>query len=214
MRILLTAFESIPRSSNASREVMRALAKDPPAAIAADLSYELMPSDTQALEAAILSAIEKHRPEVCVFTGQAPRRNRITFERFATNWREFNTPDGAGNLISGSPIIPAAPAAYRSVLFESPRFIAALADQSIPAAMSNHAGNHLCNQLLYLGLHHCSGKQPIVPVGFIHVPVLPEQVLHEYPDSPYLPLSISREAIAIVLSELSLANGLPATSGC
>src|SRR5688500_17440279 len=212
MRILLTAFEPIRSSSNASREVLRDLAKDPPAAVAADLSCELMPADTNALEAAILSAIEKHRPEICVFTGQAPRRNRITFERFATNWREFNTPDGADNLITGSPIIPAAPAAYRSVLFESERFIAALEEKSIPAAMSNHAGNHLCNQLLYLGLHHCTGKQPIVPVGFIHVPVLPEQVIREYPDSPYLPLSISREAIATVLSELSLANGLLANA--
>jgi pyroglutamyl-peptidase len=92
------------------------------------------------------------------------------------------------------------------------RNIAALEEKGIPAAMSNHAGNHLCNQLFYLGLHHCTGKQPVVPVGFIHVPVLPEQVIQEYPDSPYLSLSISREAIATVLSELSLANGLLANA--
>jgi pyroglutamyl-peptidase len=40
--------------------------------------------------------------------------------------------------------------------------------------MSHHAGTHLCNLTLY---HFLSALPPDRPVGFLHLPLFPEQVV-------------------------------------
>lgn len=71
--------------------------------------------------------------------------------------------------------------------------------------MSNDAGNHLCNQLLYLALHTTANRGQPCAVTFVHVPVLPQQVIAEepmtmrHPNCPYLPLPMLTEAVACLL---------------
>jgi len=71
--------------------------------------------------------------------------------------------------------------------------------------MSSDAGNHLCNQLLYLALRAAAKRgQPCV-VTFVHVPVLPQQVIDgepmtmRHPNCPCLPLPMLIEAVACLL---------------
>ncbi|WP_394848076.1 hypothetical protein LZC95_11500 [Pendulispora brunnea] len=203
MTILLTGFESNDGGWNASERLVHSLCTEPPREIpwfAESVRCEIMPGDTHALEAALREALVRHRPRCCLFLGQAPGRNRVALERIATNWREFRTPDRAGNKPGGEPIVADGPAARTSTLPDLPGLISALQGEGIPAAISHHAGTHLCNQLLYLGLHVAASCEPVPVVGFVHIPILPEQVIHGHPDSPCFSMDMLRRAIRTVLT--------------
>ena len=51
---------------------------------------------------------------------------------------------------------------------------AAVSAAGIPAAVSYSAGTFVCNDTLFLLLHHFRASP--VRVGFVHVPFLPEQL--------------------------------------
>ncbi len=128
-----------------------------------------------------------------------------SIERIATNLRDFGTPDRHGNLPRDVPIAHGGPAAFHSTWPEQRRLTAALNAAGIPAAMSNDAGNHLCNQLLYLALCAAAKRGQPCAVTFVHVPVLPQQVIDEepmtmrHPNCPCLPLPMLTEAVACLL---------------
>ena len=50
---------------------------------------------------------------------------------------------------------------------------AAIREAGLPGTISFTAGTYVCNDLLYLLLRHFAGTP--VRVGFVHVPLLPEQ---------------------------------------
>jgi pyroglutamyl-peptidase len=205
MTILLTGFEANDGGWNASERLVSSLSSDPPREATwfeESVRCEIMPGDTHGLEAALRAALARHRPRYCVFVGQAPGRNRITLERVATNWREFRTPDRAGNTPRGESIVPDGPAAYASTLPDLPGLVSVLQREDIPAAISHHAGTHLCNQLLYLGMHIASSCEPVPAVGFVHIPILPHQVIHGHAESPCFSLEMSRRALLVLLAAL------------
>jgi pyroglutamyl-peptidase len=77
-----------------------------------------------------------------------------------------------------------APAAYFST-FAANQIIADLLEAGIPAYPSDHAGGHLCNQMLFTALHAInSGAWQTTPdgnritCGFIHLPATPQMVAH------------------------------------
>jgi len=209
--VLVTGFEANdPPHRNASAILVEALAKQLPtlrhAACGAEVRTKLMPGDTTTLSAALESAVvEQPRPTHLLLLGQAPGRNRVTPERFATNLRDFRTRDRHGNMPRDLPVVDGGPAALRSTWPGLERSIAALNAAGIPAAMSNNAGNHLCNQLLYLALHANAGQAQPYVATFVHVPALPQQVIDEeplttnHPNCPCLPLSMLVEAVAVLL---------------
>ncbi len=209
--VLVTGFEANdPRSSNASAVLVEALKAGLPelhqATGGAEVRTKLMPGNTTALATSLDAAIsEQPRPTHLLLLGQAPGRNRVTLERLATNLRDFVTPDRHGNLPRGVPIMEGAPAAFRSTWPDQERLVARLNTVGIPAAISNDAGNHLCNQLLYLALHAAAGRGHACAVTFMHVPVLPQQIIAEepavtrHPNCPHMTLPMQVEAVAILL---------------
>ena len=217
--VLVIGFEANdPQSSNASALLLDALNPRLPelrhAADGADVRTRLMPGNTTALAASLEAAMgEQPRPTHLLLLGQAPGRNRITLERFATNLCDFGTPDRHGNLPHGVPVLDGAPAALPSTWPEQERLVAALNSAGIPAAMSNNAGNHLCNQLLYLALHAAAEPGQPCAAAFVHVPVLPQQVIGEepvvmrHPNCPHMPLPILIEAIANLLQTTFSPSG-------
>jgi pyroglutamyl-peptidase len=72
----------------------------------------------------------------------------------------------------------------------------------IPAASSRWSGNNLCNQILYHGLHHAKMTGKDILCGFAHLPALPEQVISQWPDVPFMPLEMMRKAIEIAVRNL------------
>lgn len=99
-RILTTALEPNDNGLNASQVVVESLVSNAPAPLESlgnRLRYAILPGNTHTLTDALVTLIDEHRPDFCVLVGQAPGRSKITFERFATNLRDFMVPD-RGNL--------------------------------------------------------------------------------------------------------------------
>ena len=209
--MLITGFEANdPPHRNASAILVAALAKQLQelrrASDEAEVRIRTMPGDTMALAASIEAALEEQPWAThLLLLGQAPGRNRVTLERIATNLLDFGTPDRHGNRPRDVPIAHGGPAAFHSTWPEQKRLIAALKAAGIPAAMSNDAGNHLCNQLLYLALSAAAKRGRPCVVTFVHVPVLPQQVIDDepitmrHPNCPCLPLPMLTEAVACLL---------------
>ncbi len=213
MNILVTGFESNDEGLNASKILVESMRDDLPefiSGIREILHFEVIPPSTYALQTNLLKALSKHKPTYCLFTGQAPGRNKITFERLATNLKDFGSPDGEGKQPHGEFIEKDGPAAYWSNLPNQESLINNLNENGIPAASSNHGGNHLCNQVLYHALHHAKVTNSNLMCGFMHIPPLPVQAQKQWLGTPFIPLSMAREALALVLVDLAAELPKPA----
>ncbi len=206
MSILVTGFEPNDDGLNASKILIESLRDDPPQQLLDfrdRIHFAVMPPSTQQLRAAFLEQLSRYKPAYCVFTGQAPGRNKITLERLATNLKDFGSSDGEGSQPQGDLIEAEGAAAYWSSLPNQAELLERLSGSEIPAAFSNHGGNHLCNQLLYHGLHHAHCMGINLKCGFMHLPPLPIQAQKQWLGTPFIPLSMARDALALVLVELA-----------
>jgi len=209
--VLITGFEANdPPCRNASAAVIEALQECLPqlrrASGDAEVRIRLMPGNTLALFAALEAALDDLPPPThLLLLGQAPGRNRITPEWLATNVRDFGMPDRYGNLPRNLPVVEEGPADLHSTWPGQDCLVAALNAAGIPAAMSHDAGTHLCNQLLYLALHAAAQRDQQCVAAFVHVPVLPQQVIDgepmtvRHPSCPYLPLPMMIDAVTHLL---------------
>jgi pyroglutamyl-peptidase len=86
MVVLVTGFEPNDDEINTSEVVVKSLAENLPLELIECrelLRFEVMPGNTNLLEDALKQAFQVHAPDFCLFTGQAPGRNKITIERMA-----------------------------------------------------------------------------------------------------------------------------------
>jgi len=206
MTILVTGFEPNDDGLNASKILLESLRDDPPESLSGmgeRIQYAVIPPSTKQLKSVILQHIARCKPDYCIFIGQAPGRNKITFERLATNLKDFGSADGEGNQPKGEVIEADGSAAYWSNLPDQEALVARLNGNGIPAAFSNHAGNHLCNQILYHALYHAASANLDVQCGFIHIPALPIQAQTQWLGAPFIPLAMAREALAMVIKDLA-----------
>lgn len=143
---------------------------------------------------AVLTASYSIKPDLILCIGQAGTRSAVTPERIAVNIRDAKIPDNIGNQPIGERVIPEGPAAYFATVDVMAMAQAAQA-QGIPATVSNSAGAFVCNDVLYTLLHAFNGTE--TPVGFIHVPWLPQQ------GSPSLPLEQTVAALKAMIEQLA-----------
>ena len=120
----------------------------------------------------VLAAAEDFQPDVILCVGVAAGRDAVTPERIAVNIRDARIPDNAGNQPVGEFVVADAPAAYFST-GPVAAMAQAIRDAGVPGTVSNSAGAFVCNDTLYLLLHHFAGTS--TRVGFIHVPAAPHQ---------------------------------------
>ena len=198
----MTGFEPNDDGLNASEVVVNALQESLPAAVglcSTRFYFEILPGDAYVLGEAISRKLEVIAPDICIGIGQARGYNKIAVERMAKNLRYFVTPDKAGNTPKGEPVIEGGPVAYWHSLEEIQDITPMLEHHGIPARVMNDCGTHLCNQAFYHFLHwkerHCLDMS----VGFIHIPALPEQVISQWPEAPFMPLEMTCQAIALVI---------------
>jgi pyroglutamyl-peptidase len=97
-------------------------------------------------------------------------------ETVAINAAHFGVADNDGDAPSGGEAFADGPAARRAT-WDGPAVVAAIEAEGIPARLSFHAGTHLCNASLFTCLGLLERRAPAVPCGFLHLPLLPEQVL-------------------------------------
>lgn len=141
----------------------------------------------------VLEKAGEVKPDVILCIGQAGGRNAVTPERIAINIRSARLPDNAGNQPDEEPVIAGGPDGIFSTVPVA-KMAQAIQTAGIPGAVSNTAGAFVCNDTLYLLLHHYAGTP--VRVGFIHVPFLPQQ------GTPNMPLEQIAQALTAAISAL------------
>lgn len=120
---------------------------------------------------------QQHQPAFSIGLGLAYGITGIRLERYGHNYIEITNPDNGGHTRAGVPIIADTPAAYLSPL-PLKELATALLNEGIPAFISDHAGAHLCNMMLYTALHQAAQLPPAQrpQSGFIHLPTVPQLV--------------------------------------
>ncbi|TMI78927.1 MAG: pyroglutamyl-peptidase I [Bacillati bacterium ANGP1] len=215
--LLVTGFEPFGgRMVNPSGLIVEALGGSPVAGYAVQAG--VLPVIRSVAAARVAELIRKHRPAAVVCFGQGgPRQTTLRIERLAANVRDYPIADNAGHRASGEPIIAGAPAAYFATLP-----VTALRDRvraaGVPCRLSNSAGTFLCNEVLFAALHHLSTQTPSIPAGFVHVPLLPEQVAGLERHGPSMALETmlrgARAVLAAVAEFLTDADlGHPRSGG-
>jgi pyroglutamyl-peptidase len=163
----------------------------------------------------LLGHLRRIKPVLVICVGQAGGRVEVTPERVAINVDDSRVPDNAGWKPVDVPAVSGAPVAYWSTL-PVKAIVRALRRRGIPAAVSQSAGTFVCNHVFFGLMHELAQGRDQVRGGFIHVPLLPEQVARlrrarqrnaqRSPkalrsDSPSLPLEAIVEALTVAVRE-------------
>ena len=199
-RVLVTGFDPFGGEEiNASAETVKRLKTAPPANL--DLSVRILPTEFVRAPLVLEKAIQLLEPELVICLGQARGRHCITPERIAINVSDARRmADNAGDRPTDVPVVEDGPTAYRSTL--PVRAIEErLRTNGIPAQVSNTAGTFVCNHVFYSLMHLISTSRPEIMGGFIHVPVLPEQVSEE--PAPSMSLDDITRGVRLAISTAS-----------
>ena len=208
--ILVTGFGPYREDFNASGELVASFKKDLPGELLSlrdQLAFEVISCDDtsretehRTLEDQLAGLLNLHQPELCIFTGQAPPYNKITIEKIATNSFMRKTID------------PDRPVAYWSNLPGTEGLQALLEAHAIPTDYSFYGGQHLCNHILYSSLYFAETHKLAHRSGFIHIPLLPEQVIKQHRDSASMPIDMTRKALALVINHVAEAHRQQSTA--
>lgn len=172
-RVVLTSFEPFAgHALNSSLEVGRKVAEQSLPGI--DLTWLVLPVVAGQCAERAWAKIEEISPDLVLSLGQAGAAKVLHIERLAVNIHHFYIPDNVGNRWEDEPIHADGPPAYFTTI-PAKRVVHDLKAAGLPAELSYSAGTYVCNHLLYSLLHRAavSGRNP--GIGFIHLPLLPEQ---------------------------------------
>lgn len=131
--------------------------------------------------------------DYAIHLGQSPGSPAIKLETTGLNMTH-----------SGVPIIPNAPAAFRTEL-PLEAWSARLKADGIPAIVSHHAGTFLCNAALFFSQYYASSHGMSTKACFIHLPLAPHQVAERLPATnpmPSMSLPLMAAGLAILLNDL------------
>jgi len=204
--VLVTGFEPFGgHTVNPSGEVAKAVAGRVVASCRVESA--VLPVHHAEAAARVRALLGELAPAVVLHLGLAEGRARIALERVALNVMDYPIPDNAGVRVGDEPCVPGGPAAYLATL-PLGALLAALTAEGIPAYVSNTAGTFLCNQTLYTTLHAIEQGGLATRAGFVHLPLLPEQVAASGLDLPSLDLALGLRAVETALRVV--AGALPA----
>jgi pyroglutamyl-peptidase len=153
-----------------------------------------LPVEYARLEELIVAVLNRERPVLALGLGLAPRRNVVTPEKIAVNYKHATEPDNTGKIVLGEKIDPTQPdGLFANLPVED--LVEELNRQGVPSSLSLSAGAYLCNNAMFLIVREAlkggfSG-------GFIHIPCHAEYVAKEKKDLPSLPLSNIEKGIEI-----------------
>jgi pyroglutamyl-peptidase len=165
--LLVTAFEPFGESAiNPSQLVLERLR--PP--LGWELRREVLPVETEALPT-LLDTLLQEPPSLALALGEARASTAFRVERWARNRLDFGRPDNAGRTIADGQVSPGGRERLPSTL-DVATVLETLRELGTEAYFSDDAGGYLCNQLFYSLRHRLPES---VPVGFLHLPSLPEQ---------------------------------------
>jgi pyroglutamyl-peptidase len=151
----------------------------------------VLPVDYDLVESKILGAIERTKPKLVIGFGLAQKRERITPEKIAVNYRLADEPDNAGRKMGGVRIDGSEPdGIFSSLPVES--LVSSLNSVGIPASVSLSAGAYLCNDAMFVIVREAARRG--FSGGFVHVPCHSEWVSRKNRQLPSLPLAMIAKA--------------------
>lgn len=202
-RVFVTGFEPFAGSRvNPSAEVASRLAGS--AIPGVELAIEILPVVGVTAGTRLVAAIRRTRPDAVVLLGEHGESPAIHLERLAVNLRDYRIPDNAGRTVIDRPVVRGGPDAIFATL-PLRKMLAAVIGAGIPCSLSNSAGTFLCNEVMYVALHHLasSGRRRPVPCGFVHVPSLPEQVVGSPRPRPSMDAATTTRGLAAAIACLA-----------
>ena len=153
---------------------------------------------------AVAKLIETYEPTAVLSTGLMPERAVITVERVGINVRDVDgIPDNANHSPVDDPVAKDGPVAYFSTL-PIRELVDASTEVGVPARVSNTAGTHLCNNILYATRHHIKREKLAVDSGFVHTPFSHEQVAERKETVPSMGYNAMLRAMEAMIECLSV----------
>lgn len=202
-----TPFGGLPR--NPSQELVEALAARGRAGGAPDrrgaLVTAVVPTSYAAVSEAVPALMAEHRPDTWIGVGLAAGRPSLSIESVAVNMMGSIQADVEGTVVERAPVRDDGPAAYFSTL-PLERIVAAWHEAGIPGFVSQSAGSYLCNMSFYLAAHTAERLGIDCRVGFLHVPMLPEQVIEPH-QQPSMAWSLQVQGLDTVLDAARTPSG-------
>jgi len=198
MKLLVTGFprfDAFPE--NATQQVIESMIDDLPAKLRpletsivfgiVDFENDDAKTQQRTMIERAEALMEMHHPDVCLFCGQAASRTRVELEAIAIN------------IFKGDLIDPDGPPAYWATFPRQKELVEGMRAAEIPAALSYHAGTHLCNHILYTALRGAERTGNVMRCGFLHLPMTAGQVIRADENRPFLPLSMMRSALTLAI---------------
>ncbi len=203
--ILLTGFEAFGTTPvNPAEQV--ALRLDGEVIREAKIVSRIIPTTFFTCIDVVQVAIAELDPLAVVMMGEYGGRATITVERLAQNLNDgarYGLRDNDGNLLQDDLTAHKGPAAYRSTL-PIRAMVRAMRDAGIPADISDTAGTFCCNHLMYGILHHAATKGLKLPVGWVHLPHLPEVAALEHNlGAPSMSVETAAEGLRVAIAAIA-----------
>ncbi len=169
--LLLTGFEPFGRwDVNPSWEVARRL--DDESIGGLRVEGRRLPVSWEGTWRALRGYIEEVNPDAILMLGLANRRDYIAVESQGSNMCR-PIPDNAGSQPPSALIAERGEEAIASTL-PVEEIVRGIEELGLPVRVSDDAGGYLCNFALYTALTWAGEERPDLPVGFIHLPNLPD----------------------------------------
>lgn len=214
MTLLLTGYEPFgDHEENPSAMVAREL--DGEEIAGHEIVAHVLPVEFDRTTSKMRNLVETHDPSAIVATGLAAGRAGISVERVGINVNDCgSTPDNADAEPRNERIRPDERAAYFATL-PVVSVVKGLLKRGIPAHVSNTAGTHLCNNVLYSTRAYLEEAGRDVPMGFVHLPCTPGMAAKQARDGngtsgasvkPSLSLAMQVETIRRTF-DVTLADG-------
>ena len=92
---------------------------------------------------------------------------------------------------------------YWATLPDQKGLIENLRAVGIPSKLSYHAGTHLCNHILYTALRDAEQDGRGMKAGFLHLPMTATQVIECNENRPFVPLSMTRQALTLAICHIA-----------
>lgn len=202
---------------NPAAEVARSLAdKSLPTA---EVVAVVLPVAYAELPRRIAGLAAEHQPDIAIGLGVFAGAAYVRVETTAINIADFDVADNRGVFIRNTPIDADGPHG-RAATYDAEGLATMLRAHGVPSRVSHHAGTHLCNLTLYelAKAGETLGVRPLV--GFLHLPLLPEQAAslteeearHDHAslrvqlEYPSMDLRLQVAAVELVIAELCAAR--------
>lgn len=203
MKILVTGFD--PFGTDKINPAIEAVKRLPDTVKGAQIIKVQIPTIFGKAAIVTKTAIEKYHPDYVINIGQAGGRFALTPERVAINLDDGRIKDNAGYQPIDQPIQANGDTAYFTQL-PVKAIVKAIRQAGLPAAVSNSAGTFVCNHIMYQVQYMRATEFPNIKAGFIHIPFLPDQIIHR-PDTPSLSLEDDVRGLTAALEAIVDRDG-------